>query len=304
MKLTRTLVASAAALALVASFAPALTLADGTSTCVTGSTWWNFWSGANINDCVQGQLLVYVSVLNNYTGPTANPHDFTVNVSGQNVSNPSFPGSNSGTPLWVTGSYTVAASGPSGYQASYSQGCTGSVINNEQATCNITENATTPYYPIPTPYPYPYQPVPFTCTASQPTAALGQTVTFNAQGGDVAGPYNWQVEGRSYYSTGPTLSVALMDSGTQLATVTHGSQTTTCSINVATSGYYPAPTAPILPTPGAPTVYVTPTYVPALPNTGFEPLSATGVAYALAALIAAALMSFPYVRKAFAALLG
>lgn len=54
----------------------------------------------------------------------------------------------------------------------------------------------------------------------------------------------------------------------------------------------------------APAVYVTPTYIPTLPNTGFEPLSGASLAFALVALLAAAFVSLPYVRKALAVILG
>jgi hypothetical protein len=41
-------------------------------------------------------------------------------------------------------------------------------------------------------------------------------------------------------------------------------------------------------------------YVPALPNTGFEPMSAATVAFAVVLLIAVGILTYPYVRKAFA----
>lgn len=53
----------------------------------------------------------------------------------------------------------------------------------------------------------------------------------------------------------------------------------------------------------APAVYVTPTYVPRLPNTGFEPQNALATA-ALIILIAMASFSLPYVRKTLAVILG
>lgn len=51
-------------------------------------------------------------------------------------------------------------------------------------------------------------------------------------------------------------------------------------------------------------VYVTPSYVPKLPNTGFEPQDGAAMAFAAAALIALVFITLPYVRKAFATLLG
>ena len=55
---------------------------------------------------------------------------------------------------------------------------------------------------------------------------------------------------------------------------------------------------------GAPVVTVTPSFVPRLPNTGFEPQNGASMAFALVALLAAAFVSYPYVRKAFATLVG
>ena len=42
------------------------------------------------------------------------------------------------------------------------------------------------------------------------------------------------------------------------------------------------------------------TYVPNLPNTGFEPTNGFELAFALVVLIAVAIILYPYVRKAFA----
>lgn len=65
---------------------------------------------------------------------------------------------------------------------------------------------------------------------------------------------------------------------------------------------YPYYNKPYLAPYTAPTVYVTPTYVPRLPNTGFEPQ--TAAAAVLVVLIAMAFLSLPYVRKALASILG
>lgn len=50
-----------------------------------------------------------------------------------------------------------------------------------------------------------------------------------------------------------------------------------------------------------PVAYIT-NYVPALPNTGFEPVGAVAIVWSVVLLIAAGLLSLPYVRKAFTAL--
>ena len=61
---------------------------------------------------------------------------------------------------------------------------------------------------------------------------------------------------------------------------------------------YPTSIAPI----GSlyPTVTVTPSYIPRLPNTGFAPMDAASFAIAFALMLAAALAAYPYARKALA----
>ena len=53
-----------------------------------------------------------------------------------------------------------------------------------------------------------------------------------------------------------------------------------------------------------PAVTVVNKYVPTLPNTGYEPISTATIAFAGILLLAALVLSFPYVRKAFAVILG
>ena len=49
-------------------------------------------------------------------------------------------------------------------------------------------------------------------------------------------------------------------------------------------------------------VTVSSTYIPKLPNTGFEPLSGMSLAFAAVMLIAVTIVAYPYVRAAFTAL--
>lgn len=51
-----------------------------------------------------------------------------------------------------------------------------------------------------------------------------------------------------------------------------------------------------------PSVEISAQYVPALPNTGFEPIDATGMIFAGILLLAVGIFIFPYVRSAFASL--
>ncbi len=93
-------------------------------------------------------------------------------------------------------------------------------------------------------------------------------------------------------------------------TLPNGTNVATCTVTVVASG---AP-APVIITPTTYNngyinssyggVYVTPTYVPRYPNTGFEPMSSAAAASAVAVLVALALVATPYVKKAFAAVLS
>src|SRR5436853_7027961 len=53
----------------------------------------------------------------------------------------SFPGSEAGTDRKVTtGSYSVTETGPSGYTASFSSGCSGSISAGQTKTCTVTND--------------------------------------------------------------------------------------------------------------------------------------------------------------------
>jgi len=322
----RTLILSLASLVLALSFVPVFAFAQSYNpvygqayNCGTNTNWWttnwNNANNANNANCTNGQLLVYVQVLNGNSSYAYNqaPSAFTVTVNGQNASPSSFAGSLSGTPVSVLGSYSVQAIQLSGYSASYSTGCNGSIVNGQQATCVITENTTSYYSPYPTPYPYPYYNQQLSCTPSFQTVNLGQTVTFNAEGGDYS-QYNWSANNRSYLNVGPSLNIVMENTGTQTVTVTNGTATASCTVDVVYSG---APVSVINPintvqpittiATSYPNVVVTPSYIPRLPNTGYEPLfSAAGastLAFALVLLMAAAIAAYPYVRQAFAVVL-
>lgn len=51
-----------------------------------------------------------------------------------------------------------------------------------------------------------------------------------------------------------------------------------------------------------PSITIESEYIPALPNTGFEPLSTETIVFTLVFLIAVGVAAYPYVRKAFTAL--
>ncbi|MGI0027164.1 MAG: hypothetical protein ACREAD_04915 [Nitrosopumilaceae archaeon] len=91
-------------------------------------------------------LNVIKIVDNGNTGSTNQASDFTINVSGTNVSPASFPGSDSpGTSVSLdAGSYSVSESDPSGYASSLSSDCTGTISIGEIKTCTITNTAIAP----------------------------------------------------------------------------------------------------------------------------------------------------------------
>jgi len=314
------------ALAIAASLVPAFAFAQQYTNC---GTQWQNWGSTN---CTPGNLLVYVQV-NNNNGSTLVPSNFTVTVNAPTASPSSFTGSLQGTPVLVGGSYSVTVLQPQGYSATYSTGCTGNLSQNASGACIVTESNTSQYnnYPY-TYYPNQYYPtnsypyntgysIPLTCTPSGQTVTVGQNITFTAQGGDFS-QYNWYSSAQPNnvsYNIGRTYTTTLLSPGTQNITVTNGQQTALCSVTVVgypVSGYnyqtnYPtystgviSPVSTLYPSNVYAPVTVTPTYIPSLPNTGFAPIDGATLATVLALLFAAALATYPYVRKAFATVLG
>src|SRR5215469_5486013 len=107
--------------------------------------------GKNINCTVTNQYtptpesttLNVVTRVNNTNGGTKQPSDFTINVSGNNPSPATFPGSSSGTTVTLKpGTYSVSASGLSGYTTTYSSGCTGSINGGKNINCTVTNQYT------------------------------------------------------------------------------------------------------------------------------------------------------------------
>ena len=280
-----------------------------------------------------GLLTVYVQVINQsgYSAFQAmSPSNFTVQVSGNTVSQTSFPGSQSGTPVVLyPGSYNVTVpNAVSGYAPTYSVGCNNTISANQTQTCVITMTPSYSYYPsnnynyYGNPY-YPYYGTPtLSCQAQTPSVPMGQPVTFQAIGG-AGGTYNWvapYTQQLNYPNAGQTLTVTFQTTGQQTVTVTNAAQTASCSVLV-TSGFYPTggygypsyPTTPgysYNPAPGygyttpvsGPTYYPSPpTVYPQLPRTGFGPHDlATGMALSAVLLIAFGIIAAPYARKAFA----
>lgn len=244
----------------------------------------------NTTSCGTGTLQVYVQILNPIGTPYS-PGSFNVSVAGQNPSPSSFVGSQNGTIVSLgAGSYSVSLTGDTyGYTSQYSQGCNGTIANGQTALCVVTVNSGGSSFPYPVPYPYPYQNTQLVCSPAYQNAAAGAPVTFSAAGG--MGAYSWTTPNRTFNNVGPNLTTTLQTTGTQTVIVTSAGQTAVCTVNVLASGgpiSYPGPTYPT----------VVPTYVPALPNTGFAPQNGAAFAVAFALLLSAGIFFFPYVRKA------
>ena len=97
------------------------------------------------NDDIAPKLIVIKHVIND-SGGTASASDFTMTVDDPGTNPADFPGAESpGTNVTVDpGSYSVGETGPSGYAASYSADCAGSIAIGETKTCTVTNNDIAP----------------------------------------------------------------------------------------------------------------------------------------------------------------
>ncbi len=92
------------------------------------------------NDDIAPQLTVIKHVIND-NGGTAVAGDFTMNVTGTNVSNSSFVGSESGTTITLNaGAYTADEVAMTGYTKSLGADCSGTILVGETTTCTITND--------------------------------------------------------------------------------------------------------------------------------------------------------------------
>ncbi len=95
------------------------------------------------NDDIVPALTVIKHVINDDTG-AAVAGDFTMMVTATNPSDDAFPGAEApGTTITLdAGAYSVSETGPGGYVASYSAGCSGVLAVGETATCTVTNDDT------------------------------------------------------------------------------------------------------------------------------------------------------------------
>ncbi|HET7857429.1 MAG TPA: hypothetical protein VFL41_13310, partial [Gaiellaceae bacterium] len=93
------------------------------------------------NNDVAGELIVIKHVIND-NGGTATAADFTLDSGGINDTPDNFPGAEApGTVVSVDGgAYSVTETGPSGYAASYSADCAGTIAVGQTKTCTVTNN--------------------------------------------------------------------------------------------------------------------------------------------------------------------
>lgn len=92
------------------------------------------------NDDIQPQLIVVKQMNINYGG-TKLSSDFTIHVTGTNVSPSSFAGSDLGTTVFLNqGSYSVTEDPVSGYSGSFSADCSGTINVGETKTCTVTNS--------------------------------------------------------------------------------------------------------------------------------------------------------------------
>lgn len=96
------------------------------------------------NDDQVTSLKVVKHVVNNNNGTKA-AGDFTMNVTGTNVSDNSFPGDENGTTVTLhPGAYSVDEAAMTGYTKSLGQNCSGTIALGETKTCTITNDDNEP----------------------------------------------------------------------------------------------------------------------------------------------------------------
>ncbi len=89
------------------------------------------------NDDEPGHLVVIKHVVND-NGGTAVAGDFTMSINGSiSFAGVDSPGATKDVPA---GSYSVTESGPSGYAASFSADCAGTIANGQTKTCTVTND--------------------------------------------------------------------------------------------------------------------------------------------------------------------
>jgi hypothetical protein len=88
----------------------------------------------------QTRLIVVKHVVND-SGGTATAAQFTMTVTAAGATPSTFPGSEVGTPVLLSpGAYSVSETGPAGYFALFSSGCSGTIQLGETRTCTVVND--------------------------------------------------------------------------------------------------------------------------------------------------------------------
>lgn len=94
----------------------------------------------DIYTATTGTLTVIKQVVND-NGGTKTAGDFTLNVTGSNVSNPSFAGSSDGVSVVLdAGSYSVDETTDAGYAKTLGANCSGTLVAGDTKTCIVTND--------------------------------------------------------------------------------------------------------------------------------------------------------------------
>ena len=89
-------------------------------------------------------------------GGTLGPGDFTLEVTGTNVSNPNVTGSTAGETVTLDiGARSVGESNTGPYTPSFSPDCAGDIDSGESKTCTVTNDDNAPR-PVPEPNSFVY----------------------------------------------------------------------------------------------------------------------------------------------------
>jgi hypothetical protein len=89
----------------------------------------------------QAATLTVIKHVINDNGGTNVASDWSLDSGGTNDSPDNFAGSEAGTAVTLdAGSYSVSETGPSGYSASYSADCSGTIANGDSKTCTVTND--------------------------------------------------------------------------------------------------------------------------------------------------------------------
>ena len=127
-----------AAVLVIAAFAALSTLGWSSLDAAIAAYGYGYGYGYEYGDA---NLIVVKHVVND-NGGTATASQFTMTINGVTATGGnSFPGSEAGTNKTVTpGSYNVTETGPSGYSATLSAGCAGTIEAGQTKTCTVTND--------------------------------------------------------------------------------------------------------------------------------------------------------------------